>query len=420
MSHHPQSWDMTASGRPLGWSAAMLRHRWSMLALVWAALFVSFLDRLAWANVSVVAADAIGLQIAALNIFVTAFYVGYIVSNAVSGLATDLLGGRLMLTLALIPLGAFTFLFGFTQSIAVGLVLQAMMGLAAGADYSAGVKLIAAWFGRCDRGRAMGFYCTAPMVGVIVTSATVAMTIDVVGWSGIYRAFGVITLGLGVACFVFLHDHPPGAGAKASTRAAAGSLASNIRLLVGNRDLLLLTAAGFGAMWGSWGLVFWANALMIRGHHLSAATAGAIVGLFGLGGIVGNPLMGWLSDRLGGLRKWPIIICLVSFVVILLVFGGLSAEWQFRLAAPVVGIAAFVYMPLIGAMVTEVAGVALAGSATGLSNACWQLGTGLVPVVVGVVFQWTGSFQAAFMALAAGPALAATCMLFVHEDRAAD
>jgi sugar phosphate permease len=266
----------------------------------------------------------------------------------------------------------------------------------------------------------MGFYCTAPMVGVILTSAAVAASIDALGWSGVYQLFGALTIVLGIACFVVLRDRPPAHLTPVSTRAPAGSALDNIRVLLGNRDLLLLTATGFGAMWGSWGLVFWANALMIRGHHLSAATAGAIVGLFGLGGIVGNPLMGLLSDWLGGVRKVPTIVCLVSFVVMLLVFGGLDTEWQFRLAAPLLGITAFVYMPLIGAMVTEVAGVALAGSATGLSNACWQLGTGAVPVVVGIVFQWTDSFYAAFVALAAGPLLAAVCMMFVREDRSSD
>lgn len=416
----PFAGDMTTSRRLAGSIATILRSRWVMLALVWAALLVSFLDRLAWANVSVAASDVLGLQTAALNIFVTAFYVGYVVSNAVSGLATDALGGRRMLTLALLPLGVFTFMFAFTRSIAFGLVLQALMGLAAGADYSAGVKLIAAWFGRTDRGRAMGFYCTAPMVGVILTSAAVTASIDVVGWGGIYQLFGAITVVLGITCFVVLRDQPPAPRTDASTRTATGSPLTNIRVLLRNRDLLLLTTAGFGAMWGSWGLVFWANALMIRGHHLSGATASAIVGLFGLGGIFGNPLMGLLSDWLGGMRKFPIIVCLVSFVAMLLTFGGLGGEWQFRLAAPLLGISAFVYMPLIGAMVTEVAGVALAGSATGLSNACWQLGTGIVPVVVGIVFQWTDSFYVAFMALAAGPLAAAICMLFVREDRSVD
>lgn len=391
------------------------RRRWVTLLLVWAAFLISFLDRLAWANVAVSAGASFGLQLAALNIFVTAFYTGYVLSNFVSGFATDLFGGRRMLAMALIPLGAFTFLFGFTSSVAVGLCFQVLMGLAAGADYSAGIKLIAAWFERGERGRAMGLYFTAPTLGVILTNALVPSAIGVVGWTGVYHVIGAATIVLGIVCFAILRDQPPTRTAPVSGRAVMSK--ARIATLVRNRDLFFLTAAGFGAMWGSWGFAFWVNALMIRGHGLTAATAGAIVGLFGLGAIVGNPLMGLVSDWLGGVRKLPIIVCLLSFVALLMVFGALSGEAQFRIAAPILGIAAFVYMPLLGAMVTEVAGVALAGSATGLSNAIWQMGSILVPLVVGVVFQWTGSFQVAFVALAAGPLFGAVCMMFVRETR---
>jgi sugar phosphate permease len=397
-------------------TGSQAQRRWLTLFLVWAAFLISFLDRLAWANVSVAAGESFGLQLAALNVFVTAFYAGYVLSNFVSGFATDLFGGRRMLAMALIPLGAFTFLFGFTRSIGMGLVLQGLMGLAAGADYSAGVKLIAAWFARAERGRAMGFYCTAPILGVTITNVLVPLSIGVVGWTGIYQLFGAATVALGILCYAVLRDQPPGRTTPVSGRAVVSRV--TITGLVRNRDLIFLTLAGFGAMWGSWGFAFWVNALMIRGHGLSAATAGAIVSLFGLGAIIGNPLIGLLSDWLGGMRKLPIIVCLSAFVVLLIVFGGLSGENQFRLVAPVLGIAAFVYMPLLTAMVTEVAGIALAGSATGLSNAIWQTGSILVPMVVGVVFQWTGSFQAAFVALAAGPLFGAVCMMFVRETRA--
>lgn len=390
-------------------------RRWVTLLLVWAAFLISFLDRLAWANVAVSAGESLGLELAALNVFVTAFYAGYVASNFVSGFATDLFGGRRMLAMALIPLGAFTFLFGFTGSVAVGLALQALMGLAAGADYSAGIKLVAAWFERAERGRAMGFYFTAPTLGVILTNAVVPAAAGTVGWTGVYHLFGALTVALGIVCLLVLRDQPPTRTTPVSGRAVVSK--ASIAVLVRNRDLIFLTAAGFGAMWGSWGFAFWVNALMIRGHGLSAETAGAIVGLFGLGAIVGNPLMGLLSDWLGGVRKLPIVACLLAFVAFLLVFGGLAGESQFRVAAPLLGIAAFVYMPLLGAMVTEVAGVALAGSATGLSNAVWQMGSILVPIVVGVVFQWTGSFQAAFVALAVGPLFGAVCMMCVREAR---
>ena len=409
--------ERTASGRPIeSRTKGLGRVRWITLGLIWAAFLISFVDRLIWANVAASVGASLGLAIAALNVFVTAFYVGYVLSNFISGFLTDRIGGRWMLTLALIPLGVATFFFGFTTSVTFGLVLQALMGVAAGADYAAGVKLITAWFGRRDRGRAMGLYMTAPTLGVIITNSLVPVFSKAFDWSGIYQIFGVVTVFIGILCFVALRDLPPSGPADAPT-ATHDTPKPSPRALLRDRNLIFLTLAGFGGMWGSFGFVFWVNALLMRGHNMTAIDAGGIVALFGFGALVGNPLMGLLSDWLGGMRRIPIIICLLSFVVMLFVFGSIETVTLFWFAAPVLGVAAFVFQPLLGAMVADCAGLALAGTATGVTNACWQLGTILVPLVVGVVFQMTESFYAAFATIALGPLFAAVCMCFTSEGQ---
>jgi ACS family glucarate transporter-like MFS transporter len=84
--------------------------------------------------------------------------------------------------------------------------------------------------------------------------------------------------------------------------------------------------------------------------------------------------------------------------------------------APFLGLGAYLYAPLIVAMVPGLSGRRLA-SAAGAANAVWQLGSVIVPVVVGAVFQATGSFHAAFAALAAGPLAGAVLMFFVRERK---
>ncbi|SDR53134.1 Sugar phosphate permease [Rhizobiales bacterium GAS191] len=386
------------------------RRRWVILFLAWASFLISFVDRLAWGNVSIPVGGALGMPVAALGVFVTAFYAGYVAANAFGGFGSDWLGPRVMLTFAIIPLGICTFLFSFTTSVAMGLVLQALMGLAAGADYSACVKLIASWFEKRSRGFAMGLLLTASSLGVVVTNALVPTALQFLSWSAVYQILGAVTVAIGIACYVVLRDAPSGAE-------MGGSAPLDLKLLFGNRDLIFLAIAGFGAFWGTWGFAFWANALMIRGHGLSPVSTGFIVALVGAGAIIGKPVIGFLSDWFGGVRKLPIIICLSSFVAMLLLFGVLSSELEFRIAAPFLGVAAFIYSPLMGAMVAEVAGVERAGAATGVTAALWQLGSVTVPVVVGLVFQETSSFYMAFVTLAAGPFIGALCMLFVQERR---
>ena len=383
------------------------RYRWIVLLIAWLSFLISFIDRLTWANVAVSAGASLGLSVAELGVFVTAFYAGYVICNGLGGIASDRVGGRLTLAVSMLTLGVCTFLFGFTKSIFMGIVLQALMGLAAGADYASCVKLIVNWFDRGSRGRAMGILLIASSLGVTVTNAIVPTLAGSLGWQGVYHVLGVITLVVGILAFVLLRDRPPGQQAAATPP---------IGPLLRDRNVILLGLTGFAAFWGTWGFTFWANALMVRGHGLSAVEAGFVMTLVGIAAILGKPIIGFLSDWWGR-PKWLTIGILMLFTVMLLVFGTLTEKTAFQLAAPLLGIGVFVYSPLLAVMVAEAAGAALAGSATGLTAGFWQLGSVIVPLVVGFVFQATGSFMAAMAALAAGPALGVICMFLVKEQR---
>ena len=351
--------------------------------------------------------DESHLPIAGLGVFLTSFYIGYVGANVLGGLATDKLGPSRMLTLAMLPLGICTFLFSYTSSVALGLLLQFAMGLAAGADYSACVKLAATWFEYRLRGRAMGLLITASSLAVVLTNATVPTLAAAIGWAGVYRALGVVTAAIGVLCWLILRDAPAGS--------VKGAVSPRYVELFSNRDLMLLSLAGFGALWGTWGFAFWVNALMMKGRGVSPVRAGFITAMFGVGAILAKPLIGLLSDWLGGRRRVLVIVCLFSFTAMLLLFGALHTERAFLIAAPILGVTAFVYSPLMAAMVAESAGSRLVGSATGLTNAFWQLGNVVVPLAVGVVYQSTQSFSAAFVTLAGGPLLGALTMFAVRE-----
>ena len=389
-----------------------LRYRWVILFATWVAFLLTFVDRLAWANVAVSAGESLGLAVAALGVFVTAFYVGYVTSNAMGGFFVDRFGGRLMLALGLVLLGFFTYCFSHVRSVGAGILVQSLMGLAAGVDYAACIKLLTAWFGIRDRGRAVGLFLTATSLGVVCTNLVVPTLLKRLGWGGVYQGLAAITLAWGVITFLILRDAPSGASERSVDT-------PHFAVLFRNRDLLLLAAAGFGALWGTWGVAFWANALLVRGHGLSAEEAARVVALFGIGAVIAKPIVGLISDWLGGIRRVPILICLVGFVLMLLVFGALRSDTAFMFAAPLLGVFAFVYSPLMAALIAEVAGQQLAGSATGLTNSFWQLGSAIVPLAVGAVYHASHSFYAAFITLAVGPLLGAIAMLLVREPRRA-
>ncbi len=388
-------------------------YRWVILALAWLTVLISHVDRLAWANLALPASRTLGIPPSALGVFITAFFTGYVVSNVAGGLLIDRHGPRGVLGASLVALGASTLGFGSMRGATTGMVLQAGMGLCSGVEYAACVTLICGWFGLRERGRAMGLFLTGASGSVVLSNALVPRLHAAFGWSGTYRLLGAATMLFGAAALALLRD-APGRAAQAAAR-RRGALARLLR----NRDLSLLALAGASALWGTWGTAFWAGLLLVQARGYSHAAAASLIGLFGIGAVCAKPLMGLLSDLLGGMRRIPIIVGLLGFVFMLVLFGFLHGAAQFLVVAPLLGFCAFVYLPLLAALVVEVAGIDSAATSTGLTNAAWQVGSALVPLAVGAVFHRSHSFRLAFVTLACGPLLAAVVMLFVREPRRA-
>jgi sugar phosphate permease len=390
--------------------AAPSSYRWLALFVVWLAFLLSYVDRVAWSSVAAPVGESLGLAVSMLGTFVTAFYIGYVVANVAGGIMTDFLGGRLMLALALIPLGVFTFCFGYVRSLEAGIVIQAAMGFAAGADYAAGMKLIATWFGR-DRGRAMGIYTTATSLALVIANATVPSLSEWYGWSSAFQLLGLVTFVWGLAALLLLRDSPQGVSPPKSTSMR------DVLPLFRNRTLICLSIAGCGGLWATVGFGAWGNALMTKQYGIPPVVAGSIIAWFGIGAVLAKPTLGWISDLLRGSRKLISILCLLAFAAMLFVFGQCSTTAQFYLVAPVLGAAAFGYTPVLMAQISDATGRESAGAAAGLTNAIWQSGSALSPLLVGKVYEATHSVLLAALTLSAGPLLGVAALLFVVSAR---
>lgn len=384
--------------------AARSRYRWIILAVCWAVFTITSVDRATWGPAASAFGDELGLPVSALGLFATCYYTGYVLSVAVGGFLADWVGARRTVALSIGLSGAFMIGFGEVQSRGWGLALQLAIGLCAGAEVGAGVKLISAWFDSTRIGFAMGVFMTATSLGLIVANAMVPTLVEVYSWRLSYHLFGAASVALAAAAFALVRMP-----ARAASTRREGL--PDLRPLLRNRDLLLLAMAGFGALWGTYGFITWSNLLMVRGAGVPAVTAGIVVVIFGSVAIFSKPLIGIMSDRVRWSRRTLSAWILVAFSATLIGFSFAQSPTAFLIIAPFLGLAAYTYSPLMMAMISTISGTRLAGSATGGVNAFWQMGSAVVPAVLGVVFGSTGSFHAAFLTLAAGPALAVVPLL---------
>ncbi|MFE4836335.1 MFS transporter [Arthrobacter sp. NPDC056691] len=386
-------------------------YRWLVLLLCWLAFTMTSVDRSTWGPASIFIEEDLGVPLASLGLFATFYYIGYVVSNAGSGFLTDKLGGRLLISVSLVGAGAFMMFFGSTTSAWIGMAVQAVIGLFAGAEYAAGIKLISSWFRPEELGKAMGIYTSATSLGVVVANTAVPYLIEHYSWHASYLLFGGISIAAGVVCYTMLRLGP--VVSKATHRAEGRSV---LLELARNKNLLLLALAGFGGFWGTYGFITWSNALMIKGHGIDPMVAGGIVAIYATLGVLGKPLIGWIADKFNGARRVPAMVVLGCFSVMLVVFGLLDNAVAFFIAAPLLGLGAYCYLPLIVALVPRLVSSRVVGSAAGMTNAMWQIGSVLVPLAVGAVFAASdNSFMAALITLAAGPFLGMIIMYFVNE-----
>lgn len=395
--------------------AGRSNYRWAILALSFLVLLTSFSIRLALANVAVLLGKELSLSATAVGTFVTAFYLGYVIANAVGGFVADRIGASRAISSALVGLAVCTFAFGSIDGAFSGLAVQCAMGLTAGVYYSATTKLVGEWFSRNERGRAFGVIAMPSSLAVIVANAVFPLVAAGFSWQVLYRFLGGYVAIVAAVCVVFLKDAPRAPEDDRETAAPKSIAASALR----DRNFLLLALGGFCGNWATWGFAFWANALMVKGHGLTNVEAGRITAIFGLGAVVAKPLYGLLSDLLPVPRKYLVVVCYAAFAVMLIVFG-MAETSSLALIAPFLGVSAFVYSPIQSALLTELVGQGRIGSSAGMMNAFWQTGSVLVPIAVGAVFQLSGSFVLAFMVLAAGPAAGTVCMLALREPRSAE
>ncbi len=387
------------------------RYRWVILLVCTLTFFMSFVDRLAWSNLSLTIGSALDLPISVLGVFTTSFYIGYVLFNALGGLLSDKVGAKSVLVFSVNTLAILTAFFGLTQSYTQGLGTMFAMGLAAGADYACCIKLIVSWFDKSMRGRAIGLFMIASSLAVAITNLIVPPLAEAIGWRNVYHLLGALTLVVGISSLLLIRDCPD-TGIATPKRATWAELKPLLR----DRNMLLLTLAGFGGFWGTWGFAFWCSTLLMKKEGLTSIEAGFIVSLAGIAAIIGKPLFGFISDWCNN----PRIIAmggLIVFAAMLLIFGNLNGRTAFLIAAPILGLGAFVYSPLLGVMVAEVAGPARAGTATGMTAAIWQLGSAIVPIAIGAVFHATQSFNAAFLTLSAGPILGAFALSMIKLKR---
>ena len=363
--------------------------------------------------------NAFGLSPLGVASIVGLFYYGYSPFSLIAGAAMDRIGPRRLLpgAAAVVGVGALLFATGNSQLASVGRFLQGAGGVFAlvGAIYiatknfapSKAATLIGAtqMFGMA--GGSAGQFAVGPLIGSGVV------------WNHFWIGMGITGLLIGVALFFLIPNESsssPGGGLKPVVQAFATVFKNPQSILCGLiAGLMFIPTTIFDMIWGV--------RFLQEAHGVDYGSAVMRSATIPFGWIIGCPLLGLLSDRIG--RRKPVIVGsgIVLLACLAWILYGIPGVFPPYTLGLVTGIASGAAM-LPYTVIKEANPPQFGGTATGVVNFLNFTFSALLGPVFGWILQTVSGgapqmelqhFQTTFSPLLFGVVLAILLTLVLKE-----
>ncbi|MCS0656795.1 MFS transporter [Massilia terrae] len=385
--------------------AAKGKLRWAMLALVFGATTLNYIDRAALGIMQPVLARAMqwtAQDYANINFW---FQVGYAIGYALQGRLMDSLGVRRGFALAVLVWSLAAAAHGFAAGVAGFMVCRFVLGFAEAGNYPGCVKTTRLWFPVSERALAVGIFNAGTNVGAMLTPIMIPFILAVWGWQPVFFVIGALGIAWLAAWWKHYHDpdaHPRmSAGELAHIRSTVEPAAARVpyRQVLRMRALWtfaighMLTAPVF------WFYLYWLPPYLNQQFHLgiSVAELGAplivIYLMADVGSIIGGALSSFMVKRgMDAVRARLLSMLLCALCLLPVVFvSSASGVW---LATAYISIAIAAHQAWtanIWSLAIDMTPKEAVASVFGLGGMCSAIGGMFMTQLVGWVLTRSGN-----------------------------
>lgn len=375
------------------------KRRW----IAWTALATAYVmvsvHRLSTAVLAEQLTRAFDTSGAALGTLHASFFYIYAAMQLPAGVVADRVGSRFSVAAGTAVMSVGAVAFSVSQSYPLAFLARALIGLGGSLLFIAILRFCANWFRPGEFARMSGLTIAAAGFGGVLATTPLAVVVAATDWRTTVLGLGLAGFALAGIAVLLAPDSPSAAGlpeidgVPMARTPSLGAVAANAGDVLREREtwlvgLVLFCGTGVNiTVFGLWGVPY-----LVQTYGLTVTRASTYTLLGSAGLLVGPPLVGWGSDRIG--RRTGLLVAgqgayAASFL-------GLAATGDPPL--PVVGIVFFTAGFLAGAyalgytVVKERHASGASGVATGTVNTMGFAGAALLPTLMGVVLDayWTG------------------------------
>ncbi len=406
------------------------KYRFVALAMILALLTLSTADRAAISIAAGGMQKALNINKTDMGILMSAFSWAYVLGQLPSGWLGDKIGSKKIMAFGVGLWSLATFAMGFSGwyafSFGVLIFLRICLGAFETPVGPGSGRILAAWFPTSERGVAGSIFNSAQYVSIAIFSPFMGWLAFKYGWEYVYLIMGVlgfVFLGFWLKLFHVPTKHPrinqaeldyiaEGGGvidldsdignANSKTAAKSNFNWSDIGQLFKSRMLVGIFIGQYCVNAITYFFMTWFPNYLVTARHFSILHAGIVASLPAICGCIGGLSSGFISDgilkRSGNLsiaRKIPITIgLLLSSSIILCNYTDSNTI-----------VIAFMCLAFFGkgfgslgwTVISDTAPKKIVGIASGVFNGLGNLAGIIVPIVIGILVDRSGSFNSALV-----------------------
>lgn len=391
------------------------RERWLVAAVLFIAVFFSYLDRV---NVSVLMVDPVFLRemgivdSVAKGMLMTTFMIAYAVGNVILSPLGDIFGPRKAMAGCIAMWIISMVIGGLAPTYAVIITSRVMLGLGEALHFPMQSKYVKQWFPTQERGKANAVWQTGMAVAPAIAMPFFTWIIHLSGWRMSFFVLAALSLVPLLLVWYFTADWPRQSkrvnaqereyieAGQAQEAAAAGEkqgdeeklgVVEAFKSFSGNRRFWMMCIFYICHVSIYFGALTWLPSYLKEARGFSWAAMGILSSLPFVLAVGTKVLSGWLADKLK--RRSLILIGEMVGVGVGVLVAAQAADNNVSAAFMIIGVgAAGLGGPASWTVLQSIVPSKGVSAAAGLMNGISNGGAALAPIAIGALIAYTGTY----------------------------